>query len=227
VRVRRALRAVVLVAAAVGSAGCGKRPSLEIRFIGNAAFELTDGAHTLVVDFPYEPGLTDYTPYDSGAVRARGEVLAVFTHAHRDHLDRGALLARGWPVWGPADALDQLPPERVFPRADSVDFGAFHLVRIPEWHADLEHYAYLIIWRGRRVYHSGDTMDPAHLLAMAELDVALVGEGLVCWIAQQRGTRVPAREVILHHHLRTGPRGCPGARVLAQGESVELQPARL
>lgn len=214
-----------LLAGVVAATACSSPPALAIRFIGNAAFELTDGRTTLLVDFPYASGTGGFMAYDSAAVRPRGRVLALFTHAHGDHFDRAALLARGWPAYGPAEVLAQLPPERIFSSSDSVAFGAFRIVRISEWHADIGHVAFLITWRGRRIYHSGDTMDPAHLLAMPPLDVALVQENLLCWIAQQRGARVPAREVIVQHHFGSGSRGCLGARELRQGERIVL-PAR-
>jgi L-ascorbate metabolism protein UlaG (beta-lactamase superfamily) len=205
-------------------AQCGPPPALQIRFIGNAAFELTDGSTTLLVDFPYESGAGGFMTYDSGAVRARGRVLALFTHRHLDHFDREALLARGWAAWGPAEVLDLLPAGQVFSRSDSVAFGPFRIARIPEPHADVENVAFLITWRGRRIYHSGDATDPARLEAMPELDVALVQQNLLCWMAQQRGARVPAREVVVFHHFGTGSRGCLGARELRQGESLEVRP---
>ena len=216
----------LLMAGLAASASCSAPPPLAIRFIGNAAFELTDGRTTLLVDFPYASGSGGFMTYDSSAVRPRGLVLALFTHRHFDHFYRAALLARGWPAYGPADVLAQLPPDRVFSGADSIVFGAFRVARIPAWHADVQHVAFLITWRGRRIYHSGDTTDPADLQAMPELDVALVQENLLCWMAQQRGARVPAREVIVQHHFSSGSRGCLGARALAQGESIELRPVR-
>ena len=223
---RRCVRLGLLLGGVASAAACARPATLTIRFIGNAAFELSDGRATLLVDFPYESGTDGFMTFDSAAVRPLGRVLAVFTHADRDHFDRAALLARGWPAYGPAALLDSLPPGRVFSRGDSVDFGAFHVVRIPEWHADFDHVALLITWRGRRIYHSGDTMDPAHLEAMPELDVALVQENLLCWMAQQRGARVPAREAIVFHHFATGAKGCLGARVLRQGEAIEVAAAR-
>ncbi len=216
---------VALLAAVAAAAGCARPATLTIRFIGNAAFELSDGRSTLLLDFPYESGAGGFMTFDSAAVRPRGRVLAVFTHAHRDHFDRAALLSRGWPAYGPAALLDQLPPDRVHARGDSADIGAFHIVRIPEWHADLDHVALLVTWRGRRVYHSGDTMDPARLEALPELDVALVQENLLCWMAQQRGARVPARDVVVFHHLASGARGCLGARALSQGEALAVRAA--
>jgi L-ascorbate metabolism protein UlaG (beta-lactamase superfamily) len=214
---------------AIALAACSPPAPLSIRFIGNAAFELTDGRTTLLIDFPYESGVGGFMTYHSSAVRAQGRVLALFTHRHSDHFDRDALLARGWPAYGPAEVLALLPPDRVFSRSDSVAIGEFRVARIPERHvrhADVETIAFLITWRGRRIYHSGDTVDPADLQAMPELDVALVQENLLCWMAQQRGARVPAREVIAFHFFAGESRGCVGARALEQGESVEVPPAR-
>jgi L-ascorbate metabolism protein UlaG (beta-lactamase superfamily) len=229
VKARRSWHLGLLIAGLAASTHCGPPPTLSIRFIGNAAFELTDGRTTLLVDFPYESGSGGFMTYDSAAVRPRGRVLALFTHRHSDHFDRDALLARGWPAYGPAEVLALLPPDRVFSRSDSVAFGAFRVVRIPERHvrhADVENVAFLITWRGRRIYHSGDTVDPADLQAMPELDVALVQENLLCWMAQQRGASVPAREVVAFHFFVGESRRCLGARALAQGESVELRPGR-
>ena len=219
----------LLIAGLAVSTHCGPSPTLEIRFIGNAAFELTDDRTTLLIDFPYESGVGGFMTYDSGAVRAQGRVLALFTHRHSDHFDREALLARGWPAYGPAEVLALLPPDRVFSPSDSVAIGAFRVVRIPERHvrhAAVETVAFLITWRGRRIYHSGDTVDPADLQAMPELDVALVQENLLCWMAQQRGARVPAREVIAFHSFADESRRCLGARALAQEESVVVRPGR-
>jgi L-ascorbate metabolism protein UlaG (beta-lactamase superfamily) len=223
---RPSWRLGLLVSGVAVSTRCGPPPALEIRFIGNAAFELTDGRSTLLVDFPYVSGAGGFMTFDSAAVRPWGPVLALFTHGHRDHFDRAALLERGWPAFGPAELLALLPPDRVFARTDSVAFGAFRVVRIPERHADVAHVAYLITWGGRRIYHSGDTEDPADLQAMPELDVALVQENLLCWMAQQRGARVPARDVIVIHHFAGGSRGCLGARELRQGEAIVLVSVR-
>jgi L-ascorbate metabolism protein UlaG (beta-lactamase superfamily) len=221
---RRTCRLGLLVAGVAACVACSPSPALRIRFIGNAAFELTDGRTTLLVDFPYESGVGGVMTFDSAAVHPQGRVLALFTHRHRDHFDRAALLARGWPAYGPAEVLGLLPPDRVYSWSDSVAFGAFGVVRIPEWHADVEHVAFLITWRGRRIYHSGDTMDPADLEAMPVLDAALVDENLLCWMAEQRGARVPARQVIVFHHFSTGSRGCLGARELRRGESIDVRP---
>ena len=66
---RPAWRLGLLIAGLAAFTHCGPPPTLEIRFIGNAAFELTDGRTTLLVDFPYESGTGGFMAYDSGAVR--------------------------------------------------------------------------------------------------------------------------------------------------------------
>ena len=147
------MRLGLLIAGLAASTHCGPPAPLSIRFIGNAAFELTDGRTTLLIDFPYESGVGGFMTYDSSAVRVQGRALALFTHRHADHFDREALLARGWPAYGPAEVLALLPPDRVFSPADSVAFGEFRVARIPERHvrhADVENVAFLITWRGRR-----------------------------------------------------------------------------
>ena len=204
---------------------CSAPEPLRIRFIGNAAFELADGRTTLMLDFPYESGTGGFMTYDGASVRPTGRVVAVFTHSHRDHFDRDLLLERGWPVVGPVELTSRLPADRVLAAADTVTVGEFHIVPLAERHADLEHCSYLITWRGRRIYDSGDAMDPTRLESMPELDVALVGEGLLCWMAQQRGARVPAREVMAFHFFTGESRRCLGSRALEQGESIALPPA--
>ena len=55
---------------------------LSARFIGNAAFEITDGEFTLLTDFPYQSGAFGYMTYDPAEV------------ARRLHVTRGGLRAR-------------------------------------------------------------------------------------------------------------------------------------
>ncbi|MGH9749174.1 MAG: hypothetical protein ACRD5D_07975 [Candidatus Polarisedimenticolia bacterium] len=65
---------------------------LELRFIGNQAFEITDGQLTLLTDVPYQSGYSGYMTYDEGSVRPRGRVLSLITHRHPDHFEPGPFL---------------------------------------------------------------------------------------------------------------------------------------
>ena len=205
-------------------AACAPR-ALTITYIGHSAFEMSDGRTTLLVDYPYEPGASGYMTYDSATVRPVGRVAALFTHRHGDHFSLAPLLRESWQVVGPRDLTALLPPERVVPPRDTIRVGDFSITALPEGGHDVEHVAYLIGWRGRRLYHSGDIRDPAGLQAMRGLDVAMVGEVLLCWMAAQRGARVDTRHLIAHHYFAGHSRGCLGARAVAQGERLVLTPA--
>ena len=212
------LQALVLIAAVAGS------DSLTIRFVGNPAFEISDGETTLVTDLPYQSGAFGYMTYDFDAVQPSGRVVAVITHRHADHFDPALFRQRGWEVIGPAEVTANLPEHRVIALEESVSVGEFRITRYRTPHSDTEHYSYLISWDGRRLYFTGDTEDPSHLLSMAELDVAFVTSWLLCAIAE-RGASVPSRQVILHHQFpRRETRACLEPRVIEQGGTFVLLP---
>ena len=66
-------------------------------------------------------------------------------------------------------------------------------------HASLEHYSYVVEWRGLRLYFTGDTEDTASLLAARELDVAFVSPWLLRTV-QKQGRRIDARQIVVYHH---------------------------
>ena len=66
-------------------------------------------------------------------------------------------------------------------------------------HASLEHYSYVVEWRGLRLYFTGDTEDTASLLAARELDVAFVSPWLLRTV-QKQGRRIDARHIVVYHH---------------------------
>jgi L-ascorbate metabolism protein UlaG (beta-lactamase superfamily) len=196
--------------------------TLEIRFIANAGFELYDGETTLLMDLPYESGAFGGPTYDLASILARGRAVSVITHGHADHFDRDLFLETGWEIVGPEEVTGDLPPERVVAGADTVSVGAFRITRFPTPHGPLQHYAYLITWRGRRVYFSGDTDDPSNLLSMSGLDVAVITPWLSCAVPSE-GVGVRAEELILQHHWEgVDEAPCLEVKVLSPGESVTL-----
>jgi len=204
--------------------------TLRIRFIGNAAFELADGSTTLLMDFPYESGLFGLNTYDLADVTPTGPVVSVITHGHADHFDRELFLQQGWKIVGPDEVSIHLPRERVIPLADTVSVGSFRIVRYETPHADMEladmeHYAYLVLWGRRRLYFSGDTDDPSNVLAMSDLDLAFVTPWLSCAVAAVGG-QIQSEGVILHHHFEgMDERVCLEPTILSQGEVLTLEPA--
>lgn len=193
--------------------------SLVIRFIGNEAVSLSDGRLTLVLDFPYQPGYANYMTYPDSALDIRGDVVAVITHRHRDHFARERFLPTNWRIVGPREVTDSVPAARVVPLDSVVRIADAVLRPIATPHARVEHYAWLIEWKGRRYFFVGDTNDPAALLASGPLDMAFVSSWLLN-AARRGGREVPARTVVLYHHVDPAAERCAPCTVPRQGEVI-------
>ena len=79
------LAATVMVLAAPALRG---QQELTARFIGNMAWAISDGALTLMSDFPYDSGaVRGYMTYDATAElrSATPQTLSLITHRHADH----------------------------------------------------------------------------------------------------------------------------------------------
>jgi L-ascorbate metabolism protein UlaG (beta-lactamase superfamily) len=207
------LLAVALTAAA---------DTLDIRFVGNAGFVISDGTVSLVTDLPYQSGAFGYMTYDLADVRPPGRVVAIITHRHDDHFDPNSFLTTGWEIVGPREVTDHLPADRVIPLGSEVSIGQFTIIPLRTPHSGTEHYSYIIEWRGRRLYLTGDTEDPTQLLATEALDVAFVTPWLLCQVSRGVGT-IQSAQIVLHHQQPDRPpRACIPSRSLAQGEGFAL-----
>ena len=75
-----------LAAALLGAATLAEPAEIRARFIGNMAFQLSDGRVTLRSDFPYESGYSGYMTWSDALVPpATGETLCLITRSHRDN----------------------------------------------------------------------------------------------------------------------------------------------
>lgn len=196
---------------------------LEVVLVGNAGVMLSDGETALLVDLPYESGAFGYQRYDSAALAPCCPAVSVITHHHRDHFDAALFRARGgWRVVGPPSAVRGLPAERVI-GGDSVTVGRFAVVAVPTAHTD-DHRSYRIRWRGRVLFFTGDTEDPAGIPAEPSPDVLFVTPWLNC-AARDAGRPLAARRTILYHLQRRGTdRVCGPVDVLPQGTRLTLSP---
>ena len=61
----------LLVAALLAGATAAPAAELRARFIGNMAFQLSDGRATLRTDFPYESGYSGYMTWTDAALMTR------------------------------------------------------------------------------------------------------------------------------------------------------------
>lgn len=213
---------LLLIAAALHAGQTGA--ALEARFIGNMALAVTDGAVTLVSDFPYQSGAFGYMTYDAAAANTTtAATLALVTHRHDDHWQPDLFKATGWTLVAPRDVTAGLAPDRVLPIAPSIRFGPIAVEPIETPHASVGHYSYLVTWHGRRLYFTGDTESTDALLAARDLDVAFVSPWLLRAVSRA-GARIDADRIVVYHH-RAGERitGC-GANCIvpAQGDVLRF-----
>ncbi|MFN0177550.1 MAG: MBL fold metallo-hydrolase [Gemmatimonadales bacterium] len=206
------------LAATLHAQGPSLSPS--IRFIGNEAFEITDGRTTILTDYPYQPGYSQYMSYDSSTVRPRGQVVVLITHGHLDHFDRSRFVNPAWRIVGPREVTRTLAPERVIALDSVITVGPATIRPIRTPHAGLEHYAYVVEWGALRLYFPGDTEEPASLVAQRGLSHAF----LTPWLWGRMGRqadRIPARFIVFYHH-ESGERvvGCPTCWHPRQGEEL-------
>lgn len=207
-----------------GCAQAARAQELAVTLVGNAGVMLSDGATSLLVDLPHEPGAFGYISWDPAALEPVGDVVSVITHHHRDHFDPSLFLPRAsWRIIGPPSVTAELPAQRVL-AGDSVTVGAFAIIAIPTPHTP-DHRSYRIRWHGRLLHFTGDTDDVAALPLEPRLDVLFITPWLQC--AVEESGRGPAwdRSILYHRRADGADRLCGTAEPLEPGSSFTL-PAR-
>ncbi len=205
------------------------RPGLlTATFIGNEAWHITDGEYTVMTDFPYQSGYSGYMTWDWAAVPRvddPGKLLLVTTHQHRDHF-AAELMARvnAFRVLGPAAVRQAAGKAGLAPGPD-VRFGPIRVQAIATPHANLEHYSYIIEWKGVRIYLPGDTEDAASLTGARGLEVAFVTPWMLR-VVERQGAKIDARRVIVvHHEIGQTVRPYQGSAVPRPGDVITLESA--
>jgi len=211
---------ILLLAAAAQTAEAQK---LELRFIGNMAFAITDGKTTLYTDFPYESGAFGYMTYDFASVPKAADAVCLITHGHRDHFDPALFARRKSKIIAPPSLAAALPADRVIPFASEMAYRVISVEAFRTPHGDIEHYSYLVTWHGRRLYFTGDTESTDQLLAARGLDVAFVSPWLIEAVAKKNG-RIDARRIVVyHHHADEKVADLQDRKVPTQGETFVLE----
>jgi len=160
---------------------------MEIRFLGQAAFELTDGETTVLID----PFLTGNPKAAATADEVSADTI-LLTHGHADHLGDTVAIAKrtGADVVAIVELAGELSGEGLEKVHDpnlggtvTFDWGSVKLV--PAWHTattpngTASTPAGLIVrFAGKTIYHLGDTclFSDMQLIAKreGEIDLALV-----------------------------------------------------
>src|SRR5580658_8302674 len=190
---------------------------MEIRFLGHAAFELTDGDTTVLID----PFLTGNPKAAATAEEVSADAI-LLTHGHVDHFGDTVAIAKrtGADVVAIVEIANELSEEGLQKVHDpnlggtvGLDWGTVKLV--PAWHTSttpkgtVNTPAGLIVtFAGKTIYHLGDTALFSDLALNAapagEIDVALVCIGghytMDRFDAVKAAELIGAKEVIPCHY---------------------------
>ena len=220
-----ALPCVPPASGGLGEPAAPAAATLWFRFVGNSAFEISDGESTLLTDFPYRSGAFDYMTFPSSELRRRERALCLFTHRHGDHFDPAALAEVGCAVAGPREVMAAAAEAVRLGAGPTWKFGGATIRCLPTSHADVEHCSYLVEWHGRRWFVSGDVED---LAGLDGLEGPLDAVFLPAWLAsdataRDAAKRLGARLVVHHHTAGQTLTGCIGCLVPAQGSTFTLR----
>jgi hypothetical protein len=198
----------------------GQAGQLSIKFIGNAAFEISDGVTTLLSDYPYQSGAFGYMNYNPKTVQPKGRVLCLITHEHADHFAPELLAPTDWFLAAHPKVKANLPAERRLHFADTMRFSDIQILPIQTPHTDA-HCSFLVIWKGKRFYFTGDT-DALDFLPKEKVDVLFITPWLL-EMAQKSNLKLNAEQLVVHHHRSGEKVECSGCVVPAQGQEILIE----
>jgi L-ascorbate metabolism protein UlaG (beta-lactamase superfamily) len=193
------LTAAFCIISIVSFAQAGK---IDITFIGNCGFFMTDGNIKLYVDFPYKSGAYGYMTYDSRVLDSiREHSIFLFTHGHADHYNRKLFRMTHQKLYAPYPVKVWLSAKRKCTLKElNASMPNFQITEFQTKHRlSLKHYSYLIVWNNIRIYLSGDTETADKLCEMKNLDL-VIAPTWVIHDARNRDLKIDTKKILLCHH---------------------------
>lgn len=182
----------------------GYAQEINVKFIGNCGLELSDGASSIYVDFPYKSGAHKYMEYDLSEIDSiRENATFIFTHKHSDHFSNPilnrVLRNKKGESYGPWNINELSHCGKAISDFSIEAFKTKHLFTF-------KHYSYLITWHGKKLYFSGDTESADTFLTMNAIDAAFVPAWFISDLIEKDKIKESgkiAKQFIIYH---IGPR---------------------
>jgi L-ascorbate metabolism protein UlaG (beta-lactamase superfamily) len=219
------LTAGILLISCFSFAQSGK---IDITYIGNCGFFMTDGNINIYVDFPYKSGAHDYMTFDPKLLDSiQDHSIFLYTHGHADHYSKKLFKRTHQKLYAPWPVTLYLSGKRKYKlKAINDSMPNFHITEFKTKHSfSLKHCSYLIVWNSKRIFISGDAETADTLCKLKNLDL-LIGPVWVIQDAQKRNLKIDSKKIIISH-LRTTDKATTDQKdkifIPAQNQKFELK----
>lgn len=166
--------------------------ALEVTFIGNAGFHITDGKTNIYLDFPYKSGAYGYMRYsESELSKIKEQSIFIFTHKHADHYARKAVRKLNGKVYARRNRKRIHKLEKSIPDLKITSYKTKHRF-------SFSHYSYVIDWHGKKIFISGDTEHPETIGLIKNIDYAFVPTWIL-YYAREKNINIDAKTKVLYH----------------------------
>ncbi|MCP4708792.1 MAG: hypothetical protein GY869_09220, partial [Planctomycetes bacterium] len=194
---------------------------LTIKYIGNAAFEITDSEISLMIDYPYQSGAFGFMDYQLDNIKPADDVLSLITHKHQDHWDPELFQQSDYALIAPPDILAETDTPKKIPFNNIMEYNGITIEAFEIPHGgqpvDFQHYSYLVTWHGLRIYIPGDA-EPDKALTMKDIDIMLIPAWLAQPIVDGRLTFQAKKQIIFHQRPNQEIPEYPDYITMNQGE---------
>ena len=186
---------------------------LDIQYIGNASFVLSDGKKNVFIDFPYEAGAYGFAmDYSLDSIITGDNNISIITHHHRDHWWRKGFMASNNKLFAPYFVRLFVPKSRkiLFKEHTVIDDLIINPIKTPHgftiapfgFNINLKcisHYSYVLFWHNKKIFISGDANSDYELLQREKnIDIAII----TYWNGQyafKNNKNIDAKHIIFCH----------------------------
>ena len=162
---------------------------LDIQYIGNASFVLSDGKKNVFIDFPYEAGAYGFAmDYSLDSIITGDNNISIITHHHGDHWWRKGFMDSNNKLFAPYFVRLFVPKSReiLFEEHSVIDDLIINPIKTPHSFTIepfgipisgkcISHYSYILFWHNKKIFISGDANSEYELLQREKnIDIAII-----------------------------------------------------